>query len=286
MARVALLCLLASIGCCVGQRILSEGSVHAGVGSNVTLKTPIHDLQSSALFWHFNDGKEIVNVASVSSSTLRLNTSYEGRAWINPANGHLTLGALTLQDSGEYIITIVYKHGQSDIAKIRLTVSGTQNGGNPRARSSLVTCGRSVFSTYGQTVSGPGVAVPAATMKSPPTGTTPMPALPEQITDYFVSLVVCVVVIVVLSAGFLLLLYRWMENRKNRNSDGRQVEIPAAQQKNGAPGSTCEDSTYQTMTPAPTDLDHIYSTLTDMQYMSHVRYIQTDTISCKSLTSQ
>lgn len=113
-----------------------------------------------------------------------------------------------------------------------------------------------------------------------------MPTLPEQITDYFVSLVVCVVVIVVLSAGFLLLLYRWMENRKNRNSDGRQVEIPAAQQKNGAPGSTCEDSTYEPMTPAPTDQDHIYSTLTDMQYMSHVRYIQTDTISCKSVTSQ
>ncbi|XP_063325499.1 uncharacterized protein LOC134624461 isoform X2 [Pelmatolapia mariae] len=244
MARVALLCLLASIGRCVGQRFLSESSVHAGVGSNVTLKTPIHDLQSSALFWHFNDGKEIVNVASVSSSTLRLNTSYEGRAWINAANGHLTLGALTLQDSGDYIITIVYKHGQSDVAKIRLTVS------------------------------------------APTTGTTSTPALPEQITDYFVSLVVCVVVIVVLSAGFLLLLYRWMENRKNRNSDGRQVEIPAAQQKNGAPGSTCADSTYETMIPAPTDQDHIYSTLTDMQYMSHVRYIQTDTVSCKSVTSQ
>ncbi|XP_063325498.1 uncharacterized protein LOC134624461 isoform X1 [Pelmatolapia mariae] len=279
MARVALLCLLASIGRCVGQRFLSESSVHAGVGSNVTLKTPIHDLQSSALFWHFNDGKEIVNVASVSSSTLRLNTSYEGRAWINAANGHLTLGALTLQDSGDYIITIVYKHGQSDVAKIRLTVSGSQHG-------ALVTCGRSVFSTYGQTVSGPGVVVPAATMTAPTTGTTSTPALPEQITDYFVSLVVCVVVIVVLSAGFLLLLYRWMENRKNRNSDGRQVEIPAAQQKNGAPGSTCADSTYETMIPAPTDQDHIYSTLTDMQYMSHVRYIQTDTVSCKSVTSQ
>uniref|UniRef100_A0A3Q4N7I4 Carcinoembryonic antigen-related cell adhesion molecule 5-like n=1 Tax=Neolamprologus brichardi TaxID=32507 RepID=A0A3Q4N7I4_NEOBR len=77
----------------------------------------------SALFWHFNNGKEIVTVASASSSTLRLNTSYEGRAWINAANGHLTLGALTPQDSGEYIITIVYKHGQSDAAKIRLTVS-------------------------------------------------------------------------------------------------------------------------------------------------------------------
>lgn len=111
-------------GRCVGQRILSESSVHAGVGSNVTLKTPIRDLQSSALFWHFNDGKEIITVASVSSSTLRLNTSYEGRAWINAANGHLTLGALTPQDSGEYIITIVYKHGQSDAAKTRLTVSG------------------------------------------------------------------------------------------------------------------------------------------------------------------
>lgn len=120
---------------------------------------------------------------------------------------------------------------------------------------------------------------------APPTGTTPTPALPEQITDYFVSLVVCVVVIVVLSAGFLLLFYRWMENRKNRKSDGRQVELPAAQQKNGAPGSTC-DSTYETMTPAPTDQDHIYSTLTDMQYMSHVRFSQTDTISCKSVTSQ
>ncbi|XP_005751851.1 uncharacterized protein LOC102203897 isoform X2 [Pundamilia nyererei] len=243
MARVALLCLLVSIGRCVGQRILSESSVHAGVGSNVTLKTPNQDLQSSALFWHFNDGKEIVTVASVSSSTLRLNTSYEGRAWINAANGHLTLGALTPQDSGEYIITIVYKHGQSDAAKIRLTVS------------------------------------------APPTGTTPTPALPEQITDYFVSLVVCVVVIVVLSTGFLLLLYRWMENRKNRKSDGRQVELPAVQQKSGAPGSTC-DSTYETMTPAPTDQDHIYSTLTDMQYMSHVRFSQTDTISCKSVTSQ
>lgn len=111
-------------GRCVGQRILSESSVHAGVGSNVTLKTPIQDLQSSALFWHFSDGKEIITVASVSSSTLRLNTSYEGRAWINAANGHLTLGALTPQDSGEYIITIVYKHGQSDAAKTRLTVSG------------------------------------------------------------------------------------------------------------------------------------------------------------------
>ncbi|XP_005751850.1 uncharacterized protein LOC102203897 isoform X1 [Pundamilia nyererei] len=285
MARVALLCLLVSIGRCVGQRILSESSVHAGVGSNVTLKTPNQDLQSSALFWHFNDGKEIVTVASVSSSTLRLNTSYEGRAWINAANGHLTLGALTPQDSGEYIITIVYKHGQSDAAKIRLTVSGSRHGGNPRARSSLVTCGSSVLSTYGQTVSGPGVAVPAATMTSPPTGTTPTPALPEQITDYFVSLVVCVVVIVVLSTGFLLLLYRWMENRKNRKSDGRQVELPAVQQKSGAPGSTC-DSTYETMTPAPTDQDHIYSTLTDMQYMSHVRFSQTDTISCKSVTSQ
>uniref|UniRef100_A0A3Q3CBH5 Ig-like domain-containing protein n=1 Tax=Haplochromis burtoni TaxID=8153 RepID=A0A3Q3CBH5_HAPBU len=117
MARVALLCLLASIG----KNLKS--SVHAGVGSNVTLKTPIQDLQSSALFWHFYDGKEIITVASVSSSTLRLNTSYEGRAWINAANGHLTLGALTQQDSGEYIITIVYKHGQSDAAKIRLTVS-------------------------------------------------------------------------------------------------------------------------------------------------------------------
>lgn len=103
------------------------------------------------------------------------------------------------------------------------------------------------------------VSIGISLFTAPPTGTTPTPALPKQIPgthlsgsfinilsvqqnvvfmtlkhtrqcrllcpDYFVSLVVCVVVIVVLSAGFLLLLYRWMENRKNRKSDGRQVEV-------------------------------------------------------------
>ncbi|XP_038580047.1 uncharacterized protein LOC119906772 [Micropterus salmoides] len=78
---------------------------------------------------------------------------------------------------------------------------------------------------------------------------------------YFVPLVVCVVLIVLLLAGFLLLLFKWMKNRNLRSSKSRNVELSVAS-KNRTPVSTGEDSTYQSLDPASRDQDQIYSSLT------------------------
>ncbi|XP_038580864.1 uncharacterized protein LOC119907224 [Micropterus salmoides] len=78
---------------------------------------------------------------------------------------------------------------------------------------------------------------------------------------YFVPLVVCVVLIVLLLAGFLLLLFKWMKNRNLRSSKSRNVELSVAS-KNRTPVSTGEDSTYQSLDPASRDQDQFYSSLT------------------------
>ncbi|GLD72874.1 carcinoembryonic antigen-related cell adhesion molecule 1-like isoform X1 [Lates japonicus] len=74
------------------------------------------------------------------------------------------------------------------------------------------------------------------------------------VTVYFVSLVVFVVVIVLLLVIYLLLLFKWMKNRKSCSSNGTNLELSVNHEK-------CEDSTYQSLSPATRDQDQTYSTL-------------------------
>ena len=106
-------------------------------------------------------------------------------------------------------------------------------------------------------------------------------------------LVVCLVVIFVLSAGFLVLLYKWLDAKKSRTSKVGHVEVILLQflcwcvilrarhvsvqntkhrlidiylqlcvtQETSSPVSKCEDSTYQTLNLASMDQDQTYSNL-------------------------
>ncbi|XP_038580861.1 uncharacterized protein LOC119907221 isoform X2 [Micropterus salmoides] len=227
-------------GCCAGQSVLPSGPVDAIVGRNVTLTTLVDKANYDYITWNFNNGAQF-NAATLSRSGLKVGTRFQGRASINTTNGYLTLTSLKAADGGEYSISILSSEG-TQTGDIILRVLDPATSSTPTSASPETT----------------------KQCTDPATSSTPTSASPEttkQCTVYFVPLVVCVVLIVLLLAGYLLLLFKWMKNRNLRSSKSRNVELSGAR-KNRTPVSTGEDSTYQSLDPASRDKDQIYSSLT------------------------
>ncbi|XP_037628687.1 uncharacterized protein LOC119489845 [Sebastes umbrosus] len=91
------------------------------------------------------------------------------------------------------------------------------------------------------------------------------PETADQLTGYFLPLVVGVTCVFVLLAVFLLLLYKWKTRRNfavNTGGNADYIHMEASvTYENLAPVSTREESIYQTLQPASTDQDQTYSTL-------------------------
>ncbi|XP_035038208.2 carcinoembryonic antigen-related cell adhesion molecule 2 [Hippoglossus stenolepis] len=110
------------IGCGSAQDILPEGPVDAVLSRDIVLTTLLTKPDYTAIFWSFNDGIEVTNVATMSAAGLKLKPAYEGRVTLNATNGFLTLKSLTSKDSGEYTINILFNDGNTRTAEIELRV--------------------------------------------------------------------------------------------------------------------------------------------------------------------
>ncbi|XP_072227242.1 cell adhesion molecule CEACAM5-like [Leuresthes tenuis] len=110
-ALKSLIFLLSFTGFCVGQDVLPEGPLDAGVGQNVTVKLLIEKQERDDVIWNFSDGVEQINVASFRGSKLQVAAPYTGRASIDGKTGDLTLTNLQSKDSGDYSVTVLADTG-------------------------------------------------------------------------------------------------------------------------------------------------------------------------------
>ncbi|KAM4540054.1 uncharacterized protein PAE49_020763 isoform 1-T1 [Odontesthes bonariensis] len=182
----------------------------AVLGQSITLKILIEKKEGDDIIWNFSDGAEQINVATLRQSAVQVADPYTCRASIDVKTGYLTLTSLQSKDSGFYSVTI-------------LGNAGTKTGETELR-----------------------VLAPAPTS----TPTSAYPETTDQCADYFVPLVVCLVVIFLLLAGYLVLLYKWLDGKKSGTS-----------KETSSPVSKCEDSTYQILNLASMDKDETYSTL-------------------------
>lgn len=90
------------------------------LGRNVTLTTLLDKPEFLFIIWNFNDGKEQVNVATLSTSGLTVNPQYEGRASVDANNGNLFLQAVRSDDSGDYSITVLTDTTRTGDIKLRV----------------------------------------------------------------------------------------------------------------------------------------------------------------------
>ncbi|KAK2830922.1 hypothetical protein Q5P01_018853 [Channa striata] len=118
----SLLFLLCALGCCVGQGILPHGPLDAIVGRNVTFTTLVSNPVYAFIIWNFNNGEDQVHVATVSQGGLKVNAPYAGRVALNQTNGCLSLSSVTLEDSGDYGISIISSDGDTKTGDIKLRV--------------------------------------------------------------------------------------------------------------------------------------------------------------------
>ncbi|KAM4540141.1 cell adhesion molecule CEACAM20-like [Odontesthes bonariensis] len=126
-ALKSLFFLLSFTGFCVGQDVLPEGPLDAGVGQNVTVKILIENDVGDDIIWNFSDGDEQINVATLRQSVVRVATPYKGRASIDPKTGYLTLTSLQSKDSGDYSVTILGNDGtKTGEVKVRVLEPVTQ----------------------------------------------------------------------------------------------------------------------------------------------------------------
>ncbi|CAI5692122.1 unnamed protein product [Oreochromis niloticus] len=112
----SLLLLLPLLGCCVGQGILPQGPVAALVGGNVTLK-PLISYPPTVITWTFNGPN---GVATFIDGTVTVEDAYTGRASLNSTDGSLTLSALKLGDSGDYIVNVITTRARFGETKLQV----------------------------------------------------------------------------------------------------------------------------------------------------------------------
>ncbi|XP_071314835.1 polymeric immunoglobulin receptor-like [Trachinotus anak] len=119
---------------------------------------------------------------------------------------------------------------------------------------------------------------PGPVSTSAPESSSAFPATTGQFTvyisvprpRYFLPLVVCVPLVFVLLAVFLLVLHQWKKRRNSGlnaggNHHGVAMESSAIYE-NWAPASRCEDSIYQNFNPASRDQDQAYLTRTKTEH--------------------
>ncbi|KAG5270930.1 hypothetical protein AALO_G00173950 [Alosa alosa] len=135
MAQAVILTVTLLIGlCCLGQQqslLPSEPTIGA-VGENVTFTT-INRPSSSfkEISWRF---QSIPIIASAGANNITFGSNYSGRVQLDTLTGSLELHNLTLQDSGEYTITIRLAGGAElsgrRLLKVLAPVSDVSLGAN------------------------------------------------------------------------------------------------------------------------------------------------------------
>ena len=106
-----------------GANVLPGGPLNAAVGQTVMFKTKLPP--GTVLFtvrWTF-DGNNIISVTNVNVT----GPGYEGRITLFMDTGSLELRSLTVNDSGEYTVTILQVGGSEFLSgNTRLNVDGEQ----------------------------------------------------------------------------------------------------------------------------------------------------------------
>lgn len=101
------------------------------LGANVTLTTLLNKPAYLAIVWNFNDGEDQVNVATLTTTGLKVNQAYVGRVSIDGASGGLFLAQTTSADSGDYDISVITADGTTLASATKLRVLGESLQGVP-----------------------------------------------------------------------------------------------------------------------------------------------------------
>lgn len=117
------LVLLCFCGLSVSEHVLllPPGPLQFRVGDTATFTTLLKNPEFLAIAWNFEKAEGPTSVATLTATEENVNDPYIGRATID-ANGTLTLTKLTVEDSGEYILSLIDTHAENHIGRINLQV--------------------------------------------------------------------------------------------------------------------------------------------------------------------
>uniref|UniRef100_A0A3Q2FIG4 Ig-like domain-containing protein n=1 Tax=Cyprinodon variegatus TaxID=28743 RepID=A0A3Q2FIG4_CYPVA len=98
---------LCFLGHSAGKNVLPASPLEAYLGENKTLNILVEKEKSDIIIWKFKNETTFLYIATLQPSGLTVNDRYKGRAFVDSANGYLTLISVKLEDTGNYTISIV-----------------------------------------------------------------------------------------------------------------------------------------------------------------------------------
>ncbi|XP_059194816.1 carcinoembryonic antigen-related cell adhesion molecule 16-like [Centropristis striata] len=132
-AACLVLCVLT--GMCVGEGVLPPGPLSGAVGGKVKFTTTLRppELPFVSVSWTF----EGVNIIT-STSTNITEPGHANRITLDRSTGALELRSLVLEDSGEYLLTIIPEGGQQVQGRTTLQVYDLVSGATIRSPSAVL----------------------------------------------------------------------------------------------------------------------------------------------------
>lgn len=108
-----------------GDGVLPDGPLTAAVGENVMFTTTLTptETQFVVVDWKLNFSKVIIISTNLANNT---GPEYEGRITLFPSTGSLELRSLTLNDIGEYSVSITQADGTNQLGRTTLEIHGEQ----------------------------------------------------------------------------------------------------------------------------------------------------------------
>lgn len=108
-----------------GAGVLPDGPLNAAVGEIVMFTTTLTSTETPFLSVN---GKLNISKNIITSTNLANNTGpeYEGRITFFPSTGSLELRSLTLNDIGEYSVSIIQADGTNHVGRTTLEIHGEQ----------------------------------------------------------------------------------------------------------------------------------------------------------------
>lgn len=108
-----------------GDGVLPDGPLNAAVGEKVMFTTTLTPTETQFLVvdWKLNLSKVIFISTNLANNT---GPEYEGRITFFPSTGSLELRSLTLNDTGEYSVSITQADGTNHFGRTTLEIHGEQ----------------------------------------------------------------------------------------------------------------------------------------------------------------